>query len=517
MKLIFTLLCCFYFTALSWGTDSASKAVLNFRVNTEPPSVDWNKTMDTISTRVQMQIMEGLTGLGDDFSTVPGLANSWVLSKDRKTYIFHLRKKIFWSDGTELTAQHFVDSWERLLNPKNAAPSAHFIFDVVGAKEYHQGQLTEVSQLGFQAKDRYTLEVRLRDPADYFPAILSYPNTFPIRLDLLAKHGENWLKPENLVVLGPYRLTGWKHGVELIFERNEKYYGKAANIENVIFKVVNEDSVALSMFEKGMLDVAPNLPPLDLQRLRQNSSFKNYPWVRSYGYAFNVKKKPFDDVRVRQALAHAIDRKQITEMLGGGQVPIKSWVPPQLWVNGPEVGLSFDPARAKQLLSAAGYPGGQGFPAVTAYFDTRDDNRMVAERLQAVWKEVLGIQIAFQNEDWKTYLGHVRSDPPPLHKSAWGMVYPDPYDFLASYAEGGDSKSGWKNPEYDQLLKAAAREPGKKKRLEHYGRAQALLLEKETVVIPLFQETAPMMISSRVRGLRVLSGRYYLKTASFEK
>jgi oligopeptide transport system substrate-binding protein len=258
------------------------------------------------------------------------------------------------------------------------------------------------------------------------------------------------------------------------------------------------------MFESGSLHYVSRLPALEIERLKASPAYKNAPFLRGYYYGFNTSKPPFNDVRVRQAFAHAVDRSQITSLLKGGQIPSTSWVPKGMPGYEPKVGLDFDLKKAKALLAEAGYPEGKGFPQTTFMFDTRDDNKMIAERLQAMWRKNLGIDLKAQNEDWKVYLNRLKSDVPAMYRLGWGADYPDPDNFLNLFTSySGNNYTKWANKEYDGLIEKAAGESNMSKRLALYKKAQVLLTEKDTVIIPLFIDAINVLVSPTVKGLEI--------------
>ncbi|MGZ3669084.1 MAG: peptide ABC transporter substrate-binding protein, partial [Bdellovibrionota bacterium] len=403
----------------SLNAGAAPKQEFNLRLETEPPTLDWNLATDYVSIGVLYHLIEGLAEYNSKLEPVPSLA-SWKVSPDGKTYTYTLKPGLKWSDGAPLTAQHFWDSWERTLNPKTASGYAYFLFDVEGAKEYNEGTLKDPAKLGIKVLGDSTFVVTLRKPATYFATIPAFTVTFPIRKDLIAKFGRAWTEPQNMAVTGPFRLTEWKHDSKIEMAPNPFYRGPRPKLEKVNFYVVGEDTTAVSMFETGKLNYVSKLPPLDIDRLRKNSGYRSQPYLRGYYYGFNVTKAPFNDPRVRKAFAYAINRAELTSLLKGGQIPAASWIPKGMLGYNPNIGLQFDPSKAKALLADAGFPGGKGFPPVTFMFDSRGDNKIIAERLQAQWRKVLGVNLSVDSEEWKVYLGRLRTDSPPLFRHGWG-------------------------------------------------------------------------------------------------
>ncbi|MGE3262213.1 MAG: peptide ABC transporter substrate-binding protein [Bacteriovoracia bacterium] len=482
----------------------AAKQEFNLRIHSEPPTLDWTLATDNVSITLLQNLMDGLANYDDKLQPKPALAKSWAVSKDGKTYTYTLRDNLVWSDGTPLTAQHFWDSWERLLNPKTASEYSYFLFSVVGAKEYNEGKLKDSSKLGFKAVNDKTFVVTLTKPAAFFPTIPTFTVTFPIRKDLIEKYGNKWTDPGKLVTSGAFTLGEWKHDSKVVLLPNAKYYGGAPKLQKVNAYIVNEDTTAINMFESGSLHYVSRLPALEIERLKASPAYRNAPFLRGYYYGFNIDKAPFKDVRVRQAFAHAIDRSQIVSLLKGGQLPTTSWVPKGMPGYEPNIGLGFDVKKAQKLLADAGFPGGKGFPEVTFMFDTRDDNKVIAERLQSMWQTNLGVHLRAQNEDWKVYLNRLKTDVPAMFRMGWGADYPDPNNFLDLFTSYSDNNhTNWKSKEFDKLVESAAGESNMAKRLAMYKNAQAMLLEKDVVIIPLFIDSLNVLVSPTVKGLKL--------------
>ncbi|MGZ3693903.1 MAG: peptide ABC transporter substrate-binding protein [Bdellovibrionota bacterium] len=482
----------------------AAKQEFSLRIHSEPPTLDWNLATDNVSILLLQNLMEGLANYDDNLHPKPALAKSWTVSKDGKTYTYTLRDNLVWSDGTPLTAQHFWDSWERVLNPKTASEYSYFLFAVAGAQEYNQGKLKDPSKLGFKVVNDKTFVVTLTKPAAFFPTVPTFTVTYPIRKDLIEKYGNKWTDPGKMVTVGAFNLAEWKHDSKVVMTPNPKFYLGAPKLEKVSAYIVSEDTTAINMFESGSLNYVSRLPALEIERLKSSPAYRNAPFLRGYYYGFNTKKAPFTDVRVRQAFAHAIDRTQIVSLLKGGQIPTTSWIPKGMPGYEPNIGLGFDVKKAQRLLAEAGFPGGKGFPDVTFMFDTRDDNKVIAERLQSMWQTNLGVHTRAQNEDWKVYLNRLKSDVPAMYRLGWGADYPDPNNFMdlfTSYSENNHSQ--WKSKEYDTLIEQAAGESSMPKRLAMYKKAQTMLLEKEAIIIPLFIDSINVLVSPNAKGLKL--------------
>jgi oligopeptide transport system substrate-binding protein len=282
--------------------------------------------------------------------------------------------------------------------------------------------------------------------------------------------------------------------------------------------VVNETSTALTLYETGDLEMA-TLPPEAISAYRGMPEYITAPILRGYYYGFNVLKPPFTDPRIRRAFSMAIDRKEFPAILKRGEIPASFWVPPGMPYYNSEIGLQFDPDAARGLLAESGYPGGRGFPTVTASFNTSPENSLIAENLQAQWKRNLNVEVLLDNQEWKVYLKRLQTDPPPLFRLGWGADYPDPDNFLNLFtSNSGNNRTRWKNDRYDELIRSAAADPDPLRRQKAYNDAQRILLETDAAIMPLFVATQNWVIKPYVRGLRINALELLeLKTVHLEK
>ena len=487
------------------GAESAAKRdTININLGNEPPSLDWSMATDVSSYTVLNNIMEGLTQFDAEFHPLPALAESWAVSEDGKTYTFKIREGVEWTDGKPLTAGDFEYSWKRLLNPETGADYAYFLYDIVNAEEYNTGEINDADKVGIKVVDDNTLEVTLEKPAAYFPSLLSFMATYPMRKDVVEEHGIRWTEPENIVTLGPYRLTSWKHHDHILLTRNGGYWGDKPRIEKVRIIMNENPSSALAQYESGELDYADSksIPPLEVPRLKDLPDFKTTLMFRTNYIAFNTKKPPFDNPLVRKAFAASIDRQSIVDLIQGAGVTTKSWIPDNMLGYNGEVGIDFDPEQAKKWLAEAGYPDGKGFPEVYFLWPDVSSNRVIAEALQSMWKMYLGVKVNLMNQEWKVYLSTINTDPPEIHRAGWGADFPDPHNFMTLFTcTSGNNRTRWCNKEYDALVYRAAEETDPAKRKELYDKAQKILTENDVPIVPFYVSNQQNMIKPYVKGL----------------
>lgn len=476
---------------------------LRTNLTTEPHSLDWELATGTDSTRVTCNLMEGLVeyDLQDkELGLKPALAEKWQASLGARKWTFTLRKGVLWSDGVPFTAQHVLDGWRRLLSREAASEYAHFLYAVKNAQAFHEGRMPW-EQVGVKITAENEISVELEAPMSYFPTLLTHHSTYPIRLDIVAKYGNQWTEAGRMVSLGPFKLKVWQHDKALVIERNELYYGERPAVKYVMYYMIGEQATAISLYEAGKLDSVHDLPSIELRRLRGRKDYLEAPRLATYYYGININKAPMNNALVRQAIAHAIDRTEIVRMLDGGQQPLTSWIPPGMFGHEAERGLKFDPAKARELLKRAGYKDPSTFPKIEVKFNTSEDHTRIAENVQAQLKRNLGIDIELKNEEWKVYLRTIKMDPPALFRFGWQADYPDPDNFFAQFSSAAENnRSRWQNHRYDELVLKAAGTVQKEKRRKLYSEAHKILTEQDVPMIPFFSSVSHLLVSTRVEN-----------------
>lgn len=494
--------------ALTASLPAFAGGTLQLRLKGEPATLDWSVAKTSFETPVLMNLMEGLVRLGDDFKPQPGLATRWETSPDQKRITFTLRDHVTWTDGRSLTAQHFVDSWVRLLSPKTRAAYAQLLDAVEGARDFRTGRLKDASKLGVRAVNEKTLEVRLQTPVPYFLQLLSFWATFPFRLD----------QPK--ATLGPYRLKSWTPGKSLVLVRNE-----AASTplppqapDAVELKVVPNDAEARELFKQGALDVWMEATTQDLVNLGQSVQVAQFPYLATYYLGINTRKGPLKDPRVRKALFSAVDRAQIPGLLRGGQVPALSWVAPGVPGFAPSDLLFATPSlyEGKAHLTQAGYAEGRGLPALNLWLAPFDGADALAKGLEEMFQQKLGVQVRSQKQTTPAafYSGLQRGEA-SLFVTHWGGDYGDPDTFFAVFSsEGGANYTGWKSADYSRWVENARTATSPSERLRLYRLAQGQLIETDAVCLPLFYQKKSVLLRSTVKKLRLSPLNYLFFTES---
>jgi oligopeptide transport system substrate-binding protein len=480
----------------------AAPGEIRFRLPTDPPTLDWTLATDNVSKEVIDALHEGLVEADANAKIQPAMAESWEISKDGKTYTFKLRDGLKWSDGQPVVAQQFVDSWERLLNPKTASEYAYFLFDLVGAEDYQKGALKDFAKVGVKAPDSKTLVVSLRTPVAYWIDIPTFWVTYPLRKDVVEKYGDRWTDPEHIVSAGAYALKELERDSKIVLEKNPySWHDMKGAPTRVVFRIVKDDSTAVSLFNNHDLDIVRDLPSIQLNELSKRPEFLSSPFLRGYYIGFNIKEAKVADPRIRRALALAIDRNEVQKVVGKALAnPTNSWIPPGLLAYNPDRGIAYNPTEAKKLWSEI-----KSKPSdVELWFDQNELNRLVAENVQNQWKRALGLDAKLTNQEWKVYLKTLHTKPPAVFRMGWGADYPDPDTFMNLFTcQSGNNNTKMCNPRYDALIKQAASSSSEEARKKAYDEAQKILLEDEIAIIPLFTQTNMHLVSQRVKGFRV--------------
>ena len=494
-----------------------NERVFRMALRSEPPTLDLSLATDNVSFDVLTNIMEGLTQYSPDLEPIPAIAERWEFSEDGRVITYYLRGDVFWTDGQPVTAMDFEYSWKRLLDPATGAEYAYFLFDIENAQEFNSGKIKDSGKVGVRAISPRVLRVRLKKPVIYFPSITTFMVTYPLRKDVIDRYGDRWTDPENIVTNGPFRLVEWRHEYKLILKANDAFYGSRPQVDRVVIYIVREATTELTLYETGELDIV-KLPPVAIPYYEDSPEFLRYPLLRGYYYGFNVEKPPFDDVLVRRAFSHAVDRSKIPLILKGGENPTSSWIPKGMFAYNPAIGPKFDPQKARRLLAQAGYPGGAEFPATTAAYNTDHTNKLIAEYVQNQWKQHLNVNVQFESMEWKVLLNKFKVDTPQIFRLGWGADFPDPDNFMNLFtAASGNNHMHWENSLYDELISQGASEQDPVKRQAIYDKAQEILTLVGVPIISLFGLTQNMLVKHYVLGLETNSMEIlYLKKIRLE-
>lgn len=471
------------------------RADLVFINGAEPETLDPALITGQPEGRIVNALFEGLLRFDRCGRSTPGVAASWEISPDQLTYTFHLRPNARWSDGRPVVAGDFVKSWRRTLDPATASAYSYQLFEVKGAEEFAntpEGKVGDFSKVGVTATNDLTLVVRLRQITPYFLDLCAFPTLYPVRIDLIAKYGDDWVKPGKLVGNGAFLLGSWRINDSVQLEKNPRYWD-AANVRlgSVEVLPISKANVAYNFYAARQADLIMDkglAPPSLLDALKVRSDFHAAPFLGTYFLRFNCAKGPFTDPRVRKAFSMALDRKRVTtKITRAGETDALSFVPPGIAGYKAPEGLPENHAEARRLLAVAGYPEGRGFPLTTYLYSEGELNEGMAIELQSMWKEVLGVTVQLARQEWKVYLNSLGSLDFGIARSSWVGDYPDPNTFLDLFVSGsGNNRTGWSSQRYDRLIAEAAAERDPGKRFEIMRRAEEFLVREEAPIAPIF-------------------------------
>lgn len=478
----------------SEGTEEASgENVLYLNNGEEPTSFNPPIGFDEVSWLPLNQLMEGLTRLGEDHTPQPAMAEDWDVSDDGTVYTFHLREDANWSNGDPVTAQDFVFAWEQLLNPETGSPAAFLGYFIKGGEAYNSGE-GSAEDLGLTAVDEKTFEVELESPTGFFLHVVTNPAFFPVNHQVAEENPEWHAEAESFVANGPFMLESWEHDSEMVFAKNPEYWdADAVSLDEIHWAMVNDTNTQYQMFETGELDIA-TIPPELSDQLIDGDNVTIDPLGGLEFYRFNVNEEPFQNKKIRQAFAMAINQQDIAEfVVKNGVEPAYGFVSPGFIspsgedfrdVNGELVG--FDAEQAQQLLQEGMEEEGYDeLPPITMSYNTADLNKSIAETMQSMLSENLGIEVTLENTEWNVFLEDQKNLEHQFSRSSFLFDYADPVNFLESFTtESSMNRTGWSNEEYDQLIADIKAETNEEARWELMYEAEKLLAE-EMPIVPL--------------------------------
>lgn len=497
----------------------ADEGILVINNMAEPSGLDPQSVTGLSESRIVGALFEGLVNYDPkDLSPVPGVAKSWDMSPDGRTWTFRLRPEARWSNGDPVTSSDFLFSWRRMLMPSFGAEYASMLHAVRGARAFNEGRLQDFSEVGFRAPDPGTLVIELEYPVPYFLGLICHHSWLPVHPPTVLRHGKidalhtPWTRPGSLVGNGAFELESWEVARHVRLRRNPHYWdARRVALNGVIFRAIPDLFAEERAFRGGELHITGAVPPYKVKRLREEQSPRlrldpflatAFIWINcDYRGGDPGVRKALSDARVRRALGLVIDRKQIVDkVLRAGESPALHFTPPGTGGFHAEARWKPDVSEARRLLAEAGYPDGRGLPRLEYLYNSSEGSQMAAQAYQEMWRRELGVEVELRNLEWKVYLSAMHKGDYQIGRGAWVGDYNDPNTFLEMLQTGnGLNQSRWSHPEYDRLLGLAARETDPAKRLARFQSAEELLVS-EAPVIPVAFGRNKFLISPRVQG-----------------
>jgi len=571
--------------AVAWAVLRAQlpPADFTFINESEVKSLDWTAVTGLPEHRIIGNIFEGLTRLdAKTLEPLPGVAESWDISEDGRTYTFHLRKNANWSNGESVTARDFLYSLRRFLDPQTAAEYAYQAWYLKNAKRYTLGAkglspgdpvevelnerpkgalpfargevlrgklvrmdgedkarvfvveidgkerkfrggktgdpanriepcnqvLLDFGEVGIKALDDYTIVMQLESPTPYWLSLLAYHALLPANQKCIETHGvPAWTQAGNIVTNGPYKVAFRRIRDRIRLVKNEHYWDRDnVALETIDALAVPSQVTMYNLFSTGKVDWITDSPAIVLRELirtgQSHGEFAPQPYLGTYYYLLNTNQPALKDVRVRRALALALDRKEITQTAtGSGEVPAYSLVPIGIPGYEPEKFGEENVKEAQRLLAEAGYPGGRGFPKIEILYNfPPDTHKTITQIVRKQWEKNLGITATTRNEEWGSYQNSIRQFEFGAARRAWIADYVDPNSHLDMMVTGGENNNtGWSNAEYDELIAAAHAETDAAKRFELFRKAERILMD-EVPLIPVYYYVDKNQVKSSVQG-----------------
>jgi oligopeptide transport system substrate-binding protein len=487
--------------------------VLHYGNGTEPQGLDPHVVTGVPENHLIRALFEGLAVKNPyTLEPEPGVAESWEFSEDGRVITFHINPAAKWSNGDSMTAEDYVFSWHRALNPAMGNLYAYMLFPVRNAEAYATGKLENPDDVGVKALDKLTLQVTLNEPTPYFLQLMDHYSTFAVHRPTLEKFGKatdrftKWTRAGNIVSNGAFKLSEWLLNRRITLEKSETYWdADKVKLNAVVFypteNIVSEER----MFRAGQLHYTQVVPleKIPVYEAMDSSPYVQAPYLGTYFFLINTGRPPVDDVRVRQALSMAVDRQTLADtVMQKSVLPAYSITPPGALGYQPPKLFGYDVDKAKALLADAGYPNGEGWPGLEITYNTSESHRKIAVALQQMWKEALNIDITIANQEWKVYLDSVTQMDFQVARRGWIGDYVDPNNFLDLYITGGgNNNTGYADPRYDELvLQKAPKAKTKEERFALFYEAETMMM-KEMPIIPIYTYTSKHLIHPAVRGM----------------
>ena len=479
-------------------------AVLNL-YGIDPMTLDPAVSGEMTSHEYIMQIFSGLVRLDDNLKPAPDIAQSWEISKDGKTYTFHLRHDVKLQNGRGVKAEDFKYSWERACYPETGSnTAATYLGDIVGVKDMLAGESKEIS--GIKVIDDYTLQVTIDAPKSYFLSKLTYPTAFVVDRTNVEMGGEWWHTPNGT---GPFKLKEWTENKSLTLERNGLYYGEVAKVGSVTFQLWG--GVPMNMYETGKIDVAGvYLNYIDKVTDEKGPFYRELsivPEMSFFYIGFNHTKPPFDDINIRRAFCQAIDKDKIVSLVFKSMMKRADGIlPPGMpGFNKDLSGLGYDVNKAKELIATSKYGNVSKLPPIT--ITTMGWGGLISQELEAIvyeWRQNLGVEVKVRQLEPERFLYHLNEEKDEMFLMGWVADYPHPQNFLdILFHSGADNNYGeYSNPDVDALLEKAAVEQDNDRGLKLYQQAEQKLVE-DAACLPLWFGRNYVLIKPYIKGYSV--------------
>ena len=505
---------------------AAGKKILTIQLGPDVESIDPALNSAVDGANYILFAFDNLLKMDKDGKVVSGLAEKYEISDDQLTWTFHLRDGLKWSDGSALTAEDFVYSWQRLVDPNVAAPYAQTVLgmvegydDAIGRPDA-DGNTTvdpDPTKLKVEAPDEKTLIVHMAKPTPYFDKLAAFVSLSPVKKDVVEANPDGWsIDPKTYISTGPFKLTGWEPGSYLMFEKNENYWdADSIKLDGIKCLLMQDQNATFSAYESGDALMIKDVPTQEITTLKERTDFHIDPILGTYYLDLNTTLDEFKDPKVREALSLALDRKYISETITSGTyTPASGFVSEGVtdwngtaWqdnITDKSAYINIDDhagnlAKAKELLKEAGYENGVGLPEMVYSTNDASYHKKIAEYLQQAWGE-LGLKVQVNIVEWKSFTPQRRSGNYQIARDGWVMDYNDPSNILELALTGnGNNNAKYSNPEFDALMSKAATEKDPQTRFGYLHQAEDFIM-KDTAMVPLLYYNDFYLQSDKITG-----------------
>jgi peptide/nickel transport system substrate-binding protein/oligopeptide transport system substrate-binding protein len=486
----------------------AREQVYRFRLREDPPNLDPALVTDNLSDAVAANVFRGLVAMDPEtLEVVPSVASSWTVSPDGLLYTFRLRADARFHNGRQVTAEDAAWSFRRLLNKDTQSTRRWLLEPVAGAMAFAEGRAGDVAGIGVSAPD--TLTLRLERPFAPFLAMLTMTGAAIVPREVYDDSAKGYLRAP--VGCGPFRLTRWEQGNVIEMQAFEGYWGGRPAIDKVLVRIIENRSSALEEYRAGGLDSLDEVPTELAPDIA--GDVHRYPFIGVGYIGFNLGLAPFKgNAALRKAFNYAVDKEYLWGVLmPGGNTPARGIIPPGIPGYDPDLpGYPHDPAKALSLLAEAGYPGGRGLPSIALWVNTSDDNRRIAQQIQADLKKI-GVSISIKEVDWAAYLQAVEGTAtvpgqPQMFRFGWNLDYPDADAVLRLQLHSRNigpqgNYFRYANPEFDRLVDQSLSQTDAQARVDNYRRAERIAVMDDAVWLFLNYFESATLFKPYVKGI----------------
>ncbi|MGF6190919.1 ABC transporter substrate-binding protein [Serratia sp. 2723] len=491
----------------------------------EVASLDPHKVEGTPESNIILNLLEGLVSTDANGHLAPAVAESWE-NTDYQTWTFHLRPGAVWSDGSPVTAQDFVYSWQRLADPKTGSPYASYLqYARIENIDAILGGKKPARSLGVSAIDDKTLKVTLSEPVPYFVSMLSHTSMKPVKQAVVEKFGDKWTLPQNYVGNGAYRLSEWVVNERIVLQRSPSYWNNGKTvIEQATFLPLSSEVSDINRYRSGEIDITNSaIPPNLYAKMKREIPEQLHvnPYLCTFYYEINNQRAPFTDERVRAAVKLTLDRDIIAnKIMGQGQIPAYTFTP--TFTEGgnfsqPEwAGWTQEKRNeeAKKLLAQAGFTAEKPLK-FTLLYNTSDQNKQQAIAAASMWKKNLGAQVTLQNQEWKTSLQSRHEGQFDVARATWCGDYNEPSAFLNMLLSNSSNNTFfYKSPAFDALMASTLQAPDAAARGAIYQQAETLL-DKDSALIPVYYRVSARLVKPTVGGFTGKDPQDYIDLKNF--